>query len=205
MRWGWRKVSRNVISIHIPSIFISHHQISLKTQSSEMCKTNSQLKRIYAISLQFYSNIKHFQRTAESPCSRPKLPQCLKFNFKDDFYLLCDLVCKNCGCMRMLPIGANGNLWNVVFTMALYLYDYEQTTVNDVNWIPILCVNGHHSIVYSIRRGNLMKNFIFLYNWVWRGWQSHEILLLVSIWNNNIISDDIDWGFTCVLNIVSWI
>ena len=125
MRWGWRKVSRNVISIHIPSIFISHHQISLKTQSSEMCKTNSQLKRIYAISLQFYSNIKHFQRTAESPCSRPKLPQCLKFNFKDDFFLLCDLVCKNYGCMRMLPIGANGSLWNVVFTMALYLYDYE--------------------------------------------------------------------------------
>ena len=27
------------------------------------------------------------------------------------------------------------------------------TAQNDVNWIPILWVNGHHSIVYSIRRG----------------------------------------------------
>ena len=28
----------------------------------------------------------------------------------------------------------------------------EVSTENDVNWIPILCVNGHHSIVYSIRK-----------------------------------------------------
>ena len=73
-----------------------------------------------------------------------KPPKCLKFTFKDNISvtLITALVWKDCWDRGVPPAAADGNLWNVVCTVVLYLYDYVGHHLNHT-WM--------HSAMFGVR------------------------------------------------------
>ena len=63
------------------------------------------------------------------------------------FSLLSALDCRNCG---VPPAVANSDLWNVVFTVELYLYDYELSVLNKLANITLLPSHSHDLVIFYV-------------------------------------------------------
>ena len=79
-----------------------------------------------------------------SDTGQHKPPQCLKFNFKDNFIpyfpILSALDHNNCGKKALLTTSTNSILCNVVLSMALYWYNYYTWTQQ----LPARNITSYH-------------------------------------------------------------